>query len=118
MTTFLHLSRDTQFFDGPPPHAGWYVTQEHDAARAKLPDFNGMRWWDGKNWGPWFHRNHTPEQVAFHFARSRRPKPGAKYKWALIWPLDARVARVHPLTGRVTGAGPCPYRTAGLPSPF
>ena len=38
--------------------------------------------------------------------------------WSFYWPEHARVARVNPETGEVTGSGPCPYETSGQAWPF
>lgn len=93
---------------GAPPHVGWWL------AKDRLPLVgNEWRFFDGVAWSI--------------FCREREDgSDGERYsdfnineiEWSWYWPENARVARVNPETGDVTGSGPCPYETSGQAWPF
>lgn len=106
---------------GKPPHVGWWVT-------AVRPDINTgeieqhWRWWDGKLWStpitPAEARSPSTAEVAGR--RSEVPSMWGNNDiyWCYAWPKNARVGRVNPDTGEVTGAGPDPYKVqAAAPKP-
>lgn len=76
------------FNKGTPPKPDWYITKE-PGQPSDPSKFNGLRWWTGEVWGPWFHASHTAEQVGFHFERARLPKPTTRYPWAPVTSASA-----------------------------
>lgn len=106
---------------GEPPHVGWWLT-------TVLPEIKGntgrkgWRWWNGKHWSAPVTAEETRLQDSEAIAKRR-----ASYTsiwgnndifWSYEWPEKARVGRVNPDTGEVTGAGPDPYKVlAAKPKP-
>ncbi len=86
-----------RWLKGPPPHVGWWLTMTQ---RGQLR----WRWWDGQGW--------SLGTLAIHSARfasaqtRQKPLPHLTFKWCYFWPHHARVARINPATGEVTGRGP------------
>lgn len=78
---------------GAPPHVGWWKTR------------NGMsgaewRWWDGMAWS-W---PVAPNAGDAAIAKAMRPwGDEAAIVWCWDWPDGARVPRINPATGEVTG---------------
>lgn len=94
---------------GAPPHVGWWRLK---TSFDKL-DGAHLAWFDGRAFGLFRSSGCPPsgeEQTGFW---SIGEKP-----WSYYWPTNARVARINPQTGECTGAGPCPYETAGMAWPF
>ena len=90
---------------GAPPHVGWWLCE------------GWFRWFDGVNFSFGVKEN----SVIWHVARRSQKHvvvPVAFVLWSWDWPENARVARVNPETGEVTGSGPCPYETDGKAWPF
>lgn len=86
-----------RWLNGPPPHVGWWLTMA-EGIRMR------WRWWDGQCW--------SLGALAIHSARyagaqaRQKPWPRAIFQWCYFWPPHARVARINPATGEVTGPGP------------
>lgn len=78
---------------GPPPHAGWWKTRKGMAGAE-------WRWWDGEAWSfPVCSRAQAPA-----IAKALRPwRDVVAIVWCMDWPEGARVQRINPETGEVTG---------------
>lgn len=90
---------------GAPPHVGWWLCHAW------------FRYFDGVNFSFGVKENH----VIYHVKRNSKKHvvvPVEAVMWSWDWPEHARVARVNPDTGEVTGSGPCPYETDGQAWPF
>ena len=99
---------------GAPPHVGWWVVKASFGEPGKF-----KAWWDGHMWSA--QTCEVGEVPEFAIERLANHKAGANGRWSnwcWIWPENARVARVNPETGEVTGSGPCPYETDGKAWPF
>lgn len=99
---------------GAPPHVGWWAVH---ASWGNLGDFHA--WWDGKMWS--YQTCAHDEDCSYstdHLGSYEAGVRGNWSKWSWTWPEHARVARVNPETGEVTGSGPCPYETDGRAWPF
>ena len=84
---------------GPPPHVGWWNASATESDRY-------WRWWDGVRWSkPAISTDH-PRIVAVLAKTKSDIRDPSIIKWTRHWPKNARVARVNPLTGEVTGKGP------------
>jgi len=83
---------------GPPPHVGWW-----NASTIRKDDV--WRWWNGSEWSR--HRYSVP-----FGANDEASKPSgltsAAIEWRWYWHPHARVPRINPATGEVTGSAPCP----------
>lgn len=93
---------------GAPPHVGWWL------AKDPLPTgSNEWRFFDGKAWSVFCREreNGSDGEKPSDFDTNA-------IAWSWEWPENARVARVNPETGEVTGSGPCPYETDGKAWPF
>lgn len=81
---------------GPPPHVGWW-----NASNGRVREV--WRWWDGFAWSfP------AVEGQTAKFAAKQISKPNNLYgevEWTHRWPAGARVPRIDPVTGKVTGKG-------------
>lgn len=99
---------------GAPPHVGWWVV------RGSFVVHSGFKaWWDGQMWSAQTCEfGEVPEFAITHLARYESGERGGWSNWCWLWPEHARVARVNPETGEVTGSGPCPYETDGQAWPF
>ena len=99
---------------GAPPHVGWWAVH---ASWGKLGDFHA--WWDGKMWS---NQTCSKDEDCRYATNNLSAHEAGVYgdwsKWSWAWNEDARVARVNPETGEVTGSGPCPYETSGQAWPF
>ena len=79
---------------GPPPHAGWWLTRLGYSKAA-------WRWWDGERWSlPSSSSNSAVDAAAVAQFASNTSFAMA---WCMDWPEGARVPRVNPATGAVTG---------------
>lgn len=99
---------------GAPPHVGWWAVH---ASWGKLGQFHA--WWDGNMWS--YQTCDDDEDCSYatdHLGSYEAGVRGNWSKWSWTWPEHARVARVNPETGEVTGSGPCPYETDGQAWPF
>lgn len=98
---------------GAPPHVGWWRTKDYGIDSGEWRFFNGTHWsifCDNED------RFSDPlRAVQYPSAYSYADRI---VEWRADWPKKARVARVNPQTGECTGAGPCPYETAGMAWPF
>lgn len=107
---------------GVPPHAGWWMTAVRPDLKPQGKAPKHWRWWDGKLWStlitPAEARSPSTSEVAGR--RSEVPSIWGSNDifWSYEWPEKARVGRVNPDTGEVTGAGPDPYKVlAAKPKP-
>ena len=80
---------------GKPPHVGWW-----NASTMKY--LQCWRWWNGKHWS----------EPAYEFdgvfcvsesAKTKASFDSAIMEWSYYWPENARVPRINPETGKVTG---------------
>ena len=78
---------------GPPPHAGWWKTRKGMSGAE-------WRWWDGAAWSfPVCSRAQAPA-----IAKAMRQwRDVVAIVWCWDWPDGARVPRVNPATGVITG---------------
>lgn len=79
---------------GKPLHAGWWLTRL-GYSRAE------WRWWDGKRWSAASSRANNAVSAAAmaQFASST----DFAMTWCTDWPEGARVPRINPATGVITG---------------
>lgn len=99
---------------GAPPHVGWWVVK---ASFGEPGTFKA--WWDGHMWSAQTCEvGEVPKFAIKRLANHKAGERGRWSNWCWLWPENARVARVNPETGEVTGSGPCPYETSGQAWPF
>lgn len=84
---------EQKWHDGPPPHVGWW-----NASNGANPSV--WRWWNGEWWSVPA-REFTKDQNGL--AASPSFSPISRIKWHPRWPENARVPRINPETGEVTG---------------
>ena len=77
---------DRVWLSGPPPHVGWYETNNGCAIL--------WRWWDGIAWSYGVTENSTAENAEF-FSSLKVPF-NPKISWSDYWPENARVPRIDP----------------------
>lgn len=79
---------------GKPLHAGWWLTR---LGYSKAE----WRWWDGERWSlPSNSSNSAVDAAAVaQFASST----SFAMAWCMDWPEGARVPRINPATGVITG---------------
>lgn len=95
---------------GEPPHVGWWNVE------CKGSGSKYWSWWNGEFFGRLMYFGNDKDIQSKTYCLE---KTGAIFdKWSWLWPENARVARVNPETGEVTGSGPCPYETSGQAWPF
>ena len=75
------------FFEGPPPHIGWWYTL-NDLGKT------GWRWFDGEHYSPPVLEQELPSYVAL-MALHKADTIG-EVKWSAYYPENARVPRVKP----------------------
>ena len=79
---------------GGAPHVGWWKARQGMGA-------TGWRWWNGSVWSlpasPAKTASEAEALAQFHADRS------ASIAWCMDWPEGARVQRINPETGEVTG---------------
>ena len=86
-----------RWLNGPPPHVGWWLTLAQGAPLR-------WRWWDGQCWSLGALAIHS---AGYAGAQTRQKHlPHLTFQWCYFWPHHARVARINPATGEVTGRGP------------
>ena len=101
--------------EGTPPHVGWWSVE--GAIPSGAEDNMWRSWWDGAKWSA--QENSTDADGSFAWNSLGSLRAGdLGTSWCWLWPEHARVARVNPETGEVTGSGPCPYETDGKAWPF
>lgn len=82
-----------QFFDGPPPHVGWWMTWiDRPIFGCGRPTRRYWRYWDGQNWSFLFDEDQTASDIERFFGISRNQK----HRWSHYYPANARVPRVDP----------------------
>lgn len=104
------MQRPDGWNEGAPPHVGWW--------NVKCSGTNDkyLSWWNGEFFGRLMYFGNDKDIQSKTYCLE---KTGARLdKWSWLWPSNARVARVNPETGEVTGSGPCPYETDGQVWPF
>ena len=85
-----------KFHSGPPPHVGWWMCGKY----MEFPET--WRWWNGDWYGDWSY---------FFVPNDSTPRPDElapdnftkNIRWCHYWPKNARVPRINPNTGEVTG---------------
>ena len=80
---------------GPPPHVGWWNA-------SLMNDSKAWRWWDGRYWSV----GAEPSNSQLEALRAAKvPCMGFTFgvEWTDYYPKNARVPRVNPVTGEVTG---------------
>lgn len=82
------------FHGGPPPHIGWWNAS---ISRSLFI----WRWWDGRHWSEAVFTS-SNAQAAARRANAKSKEAGRIY-WSHLWPANARVPRINPDTGEVTG---------------
>ena len=78
---------------GPPPHIGWWNASIGSNSTA-------WRWWDGKQWSITAYSEESEHWVN-SCATQKSEMDGIE--WTYHWPKNARVPRINPETGEVTG---------------
>ena len=79
---------------GKPLHAGWWLTR---LGYSKAE----WRWWDGRHWSLASPRSNNANQAGA--LAQFEAQNSAAIAWCWDWPKFARVPRVNPATGAVTG---------------
>ena len=95
------LSVTTPLLHGPPPHVHWWMT-----STSPTPDqifVFGWRWWNGLNWSVPVSASVHPSRLPFYATLPASHLIAENLCWCLYWPAGARVPRVNPNTGEVTG---------------
>lgn len=78
---------------GDPLHVGWWKTRKGMSGAE-------WRWWDGAAWS-WPVASNAGDAA---IAKAMRPwLDAAAIVWCMDWPEGARVQRINPETGEVTG---------------
>lgn len=96
---------------GTPPHVGWWNVKCNGSGDKKY-----LSWWNGEFYGRLMYFGDDKDIQSKSYCIE---KSGARFdKWSWLWPEQARVARVNPEAGEVTGSGPCPYEASGQAWPF
>ena len=97
---------------GEPPHVGWWLTAVLPEMKGSTGD-KGWRWWNGLHWSAPVTSNEARLKDGPAIAKRRAGYSSIwglqDIHWSYEWPKNARVGRVNPDTGEVTGAGPDPY---------
>lgn len=84
------MKRWTTWNEGPPPHVGWWLANMISSASL-------WSYWDGKRWSiAYLDCELLPAELRW------RPTHW-KVKWSAYYPKGARVKRINPETGEVTG---------------
>lgn len=84
-----------KFHSGPLPHVGWWLCED-------LIDIKNIwRWWDGRAWS-WFFVPADPTPIIDDFV-AEKYRYSKNIRWSHYWPENARVPRINPDTGEVTG---------------
>ena len=86
----------TTMFPGKPPHVGWWLTL--DSMGVKL-----WRWHDGVKWSMPVVDSVTPALAGWCAGNYTSLKNNFSIRWCWYWPKHARVPRINPATGEVTG---------------
>lgn len=107
---------------GKPPHTGWWLTSVRPDLKRDGRLQKHWRWWDGKVWSTPITAAEARSPSTSDVAKRRSALPSiwgnADIFWCYEWPKNARVGRIDPDTGEVTGAGPDPYKVkAEKPKP-
>ena len=79
---------------GPPPHVGWWNAS---VTRGEYL----WRWWHGKCWSTCVCADDSTGEMQ-RCASIQMPESHV-VEWSYYWPENARVPRINPETGEVTG---------------
>ena len=79
---------------GRPPYIGWWLARNG----WETP---GWRWWDGRHWSLASPRSNNAHQAGA--LAQFEAQNSAAIAWCWDWPKFARVPRINPATGAVTG---------------
>ena len=82
---------------GDAPHVGWWFTKVPGGDGASL---QAWRWWNGSYWSCPVRALASAPQAA---KVASMPSYRDEIRWCRDWPAGARVQRVNPRTGEVTG---------------
>lgn len=89
--------RPSKWQAGPPPHVGWWLTKTPKEGGKSNQEW---RWWDGACWS-------CPVRSGASARLAAQAAWQASYRddirWCYEWPDGARVQRINPVTGEVTG---------------
>ena len=81
---------------GYPTHVGWWRTKDAFCDDA-------WRWWDGKRWSTIALDTYSAQEAAQAANCQRSYLATTIVHWCMYWPKNARVKRINPKTGEVTG---------------
>jgi hypothetical protein len=85
---------EQKWHKGPPPHVGWWVA-------SALNDIGAWRWWNGRFWSFPVHCSVCAEAASVSADMSTLND--LRIEWHPRYPKGARVPRINPATGEVTG---------------
>lgn len=83
-----------KWHSGPPPHVGWW-----NASNARV--HNCWRYWNGSRWSEYATSHFSAERA--QRAAMHPDRKGDPIEWCWRWETNARVPRIDPRTGEVTG---------------
>lgn len=98
---------ERRFNRGAPPHVGWWNSSVllcvGGQERGLLNGWESCwRWWDGDGWSFPYFPTASAASIA-SYVLSCRYQTGCEIIWSDYYPEAARVPRVNPETGEVTG---------------
>lgn len=79
---------------GAPPHIGWWKARQGMSS-------TGWRWWNGEVWS--LPANPSKTAVEARALAQFQADRSSSIAWCMDWPEAARVQRINPATGEVTG---------------
>ena len=85
-----------EWIEGDPPHVGWW-----NASRCE--DWNAWRWWDGSAWSSCAYPTFGMDAVIDASHQKSIEIPSKPIKFRTKYPEKARVNRVNPVNGEITG---------------
>ncbi len=89
------MTEELKWRSGPPPHAGWWNASVNKNKRK-------WRIHDGKCWSVAVPDKRSPLDAGKE-ARIKSVVRAEIVEWTDAWPDGARVQRINPVTGEVTG---------------
>lgn len=98
------MTKPSEWMPGPPPHPGWWNARVVGLTSDDLPFGLMWGWWDGERWSTFVGPGES-DMSAGPQARKIGIDDGAcgHVRWSHYWPEGARVPRINPKTGEVTG---------------